>query len=61
MVELHPLLDVGANNFQVYYRAMPRLGVPDRQMCLFVHLDHPHNDMLELVAELGIPWILCAG
>ena len=59
MIKGKPLLGTGLNNFQVFYPLTQLKGKRDRQLELFLLLESPHSDLLQLTAELGIIFIIC--
>jgi len=66
MVVDHPLAGVGEGRFRVAYppyqaRVLASLPDPDRLAVAAATVESPHNDYLQIAAELGIPGLLLLG
>ncbi|MCP3979147.1 MAG: hypothetical protein GY716_07420 [bacterium] len=54
MIERRPWLGVGAGRFQVAYPTVHELRVPTPSFGVDTQPKHPHNDLLESAAEIGV-------
>ncbi len=61
MIAENPILGVGANNFSIHYPNTSRKLPRDGDSMILTQAFHGHNDFLQLLSELGLPFavILC--